>query len=309
VTILDDKVLNLPAQPGVYLFKDARGRVLYVGKAKRLSARVRSYLTGESSEPRLRELMAEAADVDVILTGSEAEALLLESTLIRQHKPHFNVLLKDDKSFPYVRVSVQEPVPRLSVTRNLRHDGARYLGPFTDVKRLRRTLREVRRIFPVRTCRNFEDYQRANRPCLSFHIHRCAGPCTTRSRATPEEYRGLIDGLLLFLRVVTRTLLRRLRAKWRKLDDSATARGPTPGSIAARKVRMPQNVITRGGRDADASGLARHGARAAVAVCSCAAAGRGEGSRLVTPAKPRERAASRSSSGALPADGRPAAGS
>jgi excinuclease ABC subunit C len=269
VTILGDKVLNLPAQPGVYLFKDARGRVLYVGKAKRLSARVRSYLTGESSEPRLRELMAEAADVDVILTGSEAEALLLESTLIRQHKPHFNVLLKDDKSFPYVRVSVQEPVPRLSVTRNLRHDGARYLGPFTDVKRLRRTLREVRRIFPVRTCRNFEDYQRANRPCLYFHIHRCAGPCTTRSRATPEEYRGLIDGLLLFLTGRDQDLLRRLRTE---MEEASTTRryelaAQRRDQIALlEKVRMPQNVVTRGGRDADVLGLARHGARAAVAV-------------------------------------------
>jgi excinuclease ABC subunit C len=141
--------------------------VLYVGKAKSLSARVRSYLSGENSHPRLRELMAEAVDLDSILTDTEAEALLLEATLVRQHRPHYNVLLKDDKSFPYVRLSVQEEYPRLSVTRQVRSDGARYLGPYTDVKHLRRTLREVRRIFPVRTCRNFADYRRANRPCLA----------------------------------------------------------------------------------------------------------------------------------------------
>src|SRR5262245_12201941 len=108
-------------------------------------------------------MMAEAADLDVILTDSEVEALLLESTLIRQHRPRYNVLLKDDKSFPYVKLSVQEEFPRLSITRQVRPDGARYLGPFTDVKLLRRTLRDVRRVFPVRTCRNFEDYQRRDR--------------------------------------------------------------------------------------------------------------------------------------------------
>ena len=125
--------------------------------------------------------MERAADLDTILTATEAEALLLEATLIRRHRPHFNILLKDDKSFPYVRISVQEEFPRLSVTRRVLNDGARYLGPYTNVKALRRMLREIRRIFPVRTCRNFEDYRRTNRPCLYFHIRRCTGPCTTRS--------------------------------------------------------------------------------------------------------------------------------
>ena len=131
--------------------------------------------------------MSQARDLDWILTDTEVEALLLEATLIRQQAPHYNVLLKDDKSFPYVRVSVQEAVPRLSITRQVRDDGARYLGPYTDVKALRRTLREIRRIFPVRTCRNFEDYRRSNRPCLYFHIGRCVGPCTTRSRVSPPK--------------------------------------------------------------------------------------------------------------------------
>ncbi|MEK7330093.1 MAG: GIY-YIG nuclease family protein, partial [Candidatus Eisenbacteria bacterium] len=120
MSLLSEKILNLPALPGVYLFKDARGRVLYVGKAKRLSQRVRSYLAEDGADPRHRELMGEAADLDVILADSEVEALLLEATLIRQHRPHYNILLKDDKSFPYVRLSVQEEFPRLSVTRNLR---------------------------------------------------------------------------------------------------------------------------------------------------------------------------------------------
>src|SRR5206468_10400536 len=133
------------------------GGVIYVGKARRLSSRVRAYLAGDSERAQIADMMAEAADLDVILTDTEVEALLLESTLIRQHKPRYNILLKDDKSFPYVKISVQEEFPRLSITRQIRDDGARYLGPFTDVKLLRRTLREVRRAFPVRTCRNFED--------------------------------------------------------------------------------------------------------------------------------------------------------
>jgi excinuclease ABC subunit C len=266
VSVLSEKILNLPAAPGVYLFKDAGGAVLYVGKALRLSSRVRSYLAGEGNRPFLAELMDEASDLDVILTDSEVEALLLESTLIRQHKPRFNILLKDDKSFPYVKITVQEEVPRLSVTRQVRHDGARYLGPFTDVKLLRRTLREVRRVFPVRTCRNFEDYRRSNRPCLYFHIHRCVGPCTTRTRATPEEYRALVDGLILFLNGRDQELLGRLQSE---MEQASTERRY---EIAARRrdqihllerVRMPQKVVARRG-DADVLGAARHGARACV---------------------------------------------
>src|SRR5262245_43388935 len=212
------------------------------------------------------ELMSEAADLDVILTDSEVEALLLESTLIRQHKPRFNIRLKDDKSFPYVKLSVQEPFPRLSITRHVRHDGARYLGPFTDVKLLRRTLREVRRVFPVRTCRNFEDYVRAARACLYVYIRRCVGPCTTRSPVTPEEYRALVDGLILFLTGRDQELLSRLH---REGEEASAERRY---EIAARRrdqihllerVRLPQKVVARRGDD-DVLGLARHGTSAAV---------------------------------------------
>ena len=268
MSVLSDKILNLPAAPGVYLFKDVPGRVLYVGKAKRLSQRVRSYL-GEDAGPWHAELMREASDLDVILTDSEVEALLLEATLIRQHRPHYNVLLKDDKSFPYVRLSVQEEFPRLSVTRHVRSDGARYLGPFTDVKLLRRTLRQVRRIFPVRTCRNFEDYRRADRPCLYYHIKRCAGPCYSRAAVRPEEYRALVEGLFMFLTGRDDELLTRLR---REMDEAAGAR---QYEAAARRrdqirllenARMPQKVVTARGRDADVLGLARHGRRAVVAA-------------------------------------------
>ena len=269
MTQLSRKIADLPALPGVYLFKGARGEVLYVGKAMSLVSRVRSYLAPDPQRPLMSEMMDRAVDVDTILTASEVEALLLESTLVRQHRPHYNVLLKDDKSFPFVKLSVQEEWPRLSVTRRVLDDGARYIGPFTDVKALRRTLRDLRRIFPVRTCRNFEDYRRQDRPCLYFHIRRCAGPCYTRAHVDRGEYLGLIDGLLLLLTGRNDELLARLR---REMTAAATAR---QYEIAAQRrdqiavlerARVPQSVVSADPRDTDVLGFARHGDRAAIAT-------------------------------------------
>ena len=265
---LREKIHGLPAEPGVYLFKDARGKVLYVGKARQLVHRVRNYL-GADVEPRIAEMVGKAADLDVVLTASEAEALLLEASLIRQHRPYYNVLLKDDKSYPYVRISVQEEFPRLSVTRQVRADGARYLGPYTDVKLLRRTLREIRRVFPVRTCRNFEDYRKSNRPCLYYHIRRCAGPCTTRSGVGAVEYRGIVDGLLLFLTGRDQDLTRRLKeemeaaASTRDFERAARRRDQI---LLLEGARKPQSVMAPTARDADIAGVARHGDDVEVAL-------------------------------------------
>ncbi len=264
---LSQKVQNLPAVPGVYLFKDGSGKVLYVGKAKSLIHRVRNYLAPDLADPRLRELMTRATDLDTVLTDTEVEALLLEATFIRQYQPHYNIRLTDDKSYPYVKISVQEEFPRLSIVRLVRDDGARYLGPFTDVKRLRRTLRELRRIFPVRTCRNFEDYRRSNRPCLYFHIKRCAGPCTTRSRTTPAEYRALVDQLILFLTGRDDALVHRLRAEMEQASEARrfeTAAQRRDQLQLLESARRPQNVVGQGGRDTDVLGVARLGRRAAV---------------------------------------------
>jgi excinuclease ABC subunit C len=263
------KIADLPALPGVYLFKDARGEVLYVGKANQLASRVRSYLTHDPGRPMLDEMRGRIADVDTILTGSEVEALLLESTLIRQHRPHYNVLLKDDKSFPFVKLTVQEEWPRLSVTRRVLDDGARYVGPFTDVKALRRTLRDLRRIFPLRTCRNFEDHRRQDRPCLYFHIRRCAGPCYSRARVDRSEYRGWVEGLLLLLTGRNDELLARLR------QEMAAAAAARRFEVAAQRrdqirlmerARVPQAMVGSDPRDTDVLGFARHGDRAAIAT-------------------------------------------
>ncbi len=267
MSTLAEKIADLPPAPGVYLFKDALGEVLYVGKAASLAVRVRSYLSHDPQRPRMDEMMVRAADLDVILTDTEAEALLLESTLIRQHRPHFNVLLKDDKSFPFVKLSMQDDFPRLSVTRRVRDDGARYLGPFTDVKTLRRALRELRRVFPLRTCRNFEDYRRQDRPCLYFHIKRCAGPCYSRARVDRAAYRSMAEGLMLLLSGRNEELLERLRA------EMAGAAGARRYELAAQRrdqirllerAQVPQKMVTGDPRDTDVIGVARHGERGAV---------------------------------------------
>jgi excinuclease ABC subunit C len=269
VSHLSEKIAALPALPGVYLFKDARGEVLYVGKAVNLASRVRAYLVHDPQRPQMDEMRERAADLDTIVTGTEVEALLLESTLIRQHRPHYNVLLKDDKSFPFVKVSVQEEWPRLSITRRVVDDGARYVGPFTDVKSLRGTLRDLRRIFPLRTCRNFEDYRRRDRPCLYYHIRRCAGPCYSRARVDPSAYRAMIDDLLLLLAGRNDELVRRFRedmvraSEERRYELAATRRDQI---ALLERARVPQSVVSADPRDTDVLGFARHGDRAAIAT-------------------------------------------
>ena len=266
---LSEKIATLPALPGVYLFKDPRGEVLYVGKAVNLASRVRSYLSHDPQRPQMDEMRERAVDVDTILTGSEVEALLLESTLIRQHRPHYNILLKDDKSFPFVKLSVQEEWPRLSVTRRVVDDGARYVGPFTDVKALRSTLRDLRRIFPLRTCRNFDEHRRQNRPCLYYHIRRCAGPCYSRARVERATYMRMVDDLVLLLSGRNDELLGRLKldmaraAEARRYEVAAQRRDQI---ALLERARVPQSMVTSDPRDTDVLGFARSGDRAAIAT-------------------------------------------
>ena len=172
-TILD-KIPHLPESPGVYLWKDAEGRVLYVGKAKRLRSRVRNYTSSDHRESvKTRLLMQQVCELDTIVVPSEAHALVLEANLIKEHKPRFNIALRDDKSYPYIKVTVQEPFPRVWVTRRIVNDGARYFGPYTDVGAMRRALELVKRIFTVRSCNHDMPRQMPERACLDHHIGRC----------------------------------------------------------------------------------------------------------------------------------------
>ncbi len=259
---LEAKLRLLPSLPGVYLFKGAAGEVLYVGKAKRLNARVGSYFTGEPEHPKTRALVECVRDLDTIVTESEMEALLLEITLIQQHQPPYNINLKDNKSYPFLRVSVQDPVPLLSIVRRPSPDGARYFGPFTEVKRLRQTLRVLRTAFPVRTCAQLPE-----RACFNYHIGRCVAPCD--GHATHAEHRALVDDLVAFLSGHGRDLLQTLRTRMeehaaaRRYEEAARVRDQMRG---LRGLLAPQNVAVLGDYEADALGFTRDGDLAILVV-------------------------------------------
>src|ERR671939_428926 len=201
------KITFLPESPGVYLWKDAEGRVLYVGKAKRLRSRVRSYFASDHTESvKTRALVRQIADLETIVVPSEAHALILENNLIKEYRPRFNIALRDDKSYPYIKVTLQEPFPRVIVTRKLMNDGARYFGPYTDVGAMRRALNVVKRIFTVRSCNYDMPRQMPERPCLDYYIKRCKAPCILAQ--SEAEYRAMIDEVVYFLEGKTDEVVR-----------------------------------------------------------------------------------------------------
>ena len=265
---LASKVPMLPESPGVYLWKDAEGTVLYVGKAKRLRSRVRSYVNADHQEsPRTRVLMAHAADFETIVVPSEAHALVLEANLIKEYKPRYNIALRDDKSYPYIKVTLQEPFPRVLVTRRLESDGARYFGPYTDVSAMRRALNVVKRIFTVRSCSYDMPNTMPERACLDHHIGRCKAPCILAQ--TMDEYRAMIDEVVLFLDGKTAEVVRRVRER---MDDASNhldfERAAELRDVLRKLETMeePTVVLQVEGGDRDVIGYARDGEEAVVAV-------------------------------------------
>lgn len=207
---IDQILQNLPAKPGVYLHKNVQGKVIYVGKAVNLKNRVRSYFHRSASQasPKTRRLVEEIADIEFIVAESELEALLLENTLIKKHQPRYNVRLKDDKRYPYIKVHWQDSYPRVTTTRHLQNDGARYFGPYTAAWAAYQTLDLVRKNFPYLTCtRNIDGND--DRACLYYHIGRCAAPCI--GAVTLAEYRQIIDNLCDFLSGNTEPMVADLR--------------------------------------------------------------------------------------------------
>lgn len=218
--LLSTKLQNLPASPGVYQFKDSTGKILYVGKAKSLKSRVRSYFQSRSQSSRLDIMIRKIADIEIISTDNEVEALILELNLIRELKPRYNVNLKDDKSYPYI-VITNEPFPRVFPTRRKRNDGSRYFGPYTDVKNMRYALKSVRDIFAIRSCKlNLTDESiKAGKfkVCLDYHINKCDGPC--EGFQTRLEYSEMIDQVAKLLNGKTQTLVREMRANMHTLAE------------------------------------------------------------------------------------------
>src|SRR5215216_464022 len=204
------KLPHLPDGPGVYLWKGRDGTTLYVGKAKRLRSRVRSYFSNDQLDSiKTRHLVGLIGDLETIVVPSEAHALILEANLIKEYRPRFNIALRDDKSYPYIKVTVQEPFPRVFVTRRLIDDGARYFGPYTDVGAMRRALNVVKRLFTVRSCSYDMPREMPERACLDHHIGRCKAPCILAQ--SQADYRSMIDEVLLFLDGRTDEVIRRVR--------------------------------------------------------------------------------------------------
>src|SRR5919108_6196600 len=207
---LQRKLDTLPEGPGVYLWKGPDGEVLYVGKAKRLRSRVRSYFaTDFAGSPRNNVLQRLIADVETIVVPSEPGSLILENNLIKEYRPRFNIRLKDDKSYPSIAVTLGEPFPRVLVTRKRDILGARYFGPYTDVGQLRRTLAIVRRLYTVRSCPDDIPHERRERPCLDYYIGRCKAPCV--GWQSMEDYRRMGEGVLRFLEGKTADVRDRVR--------------------------------------------------------------------------------------------------
>ena len=260
--LVAEKLKLLPDSPGVYIMKDARGKIIYVGKAIVLKNRVRQYFQSSRNQaPKVRAMVSHVADFETIMTANEVESLILEANLIKKHRPRYNIRLKDDKSYPYVKVTVQEEYPRVFITRRVLRDGARYFGPYTNVTALRDSLKLLKRLFPLRTCRTMPD-----RPCLEYHIKRCLAPCV--AKVTAEDYRAMIRAVLLFLEGRTDDVERELEQRMTLAAEAyhfETAARLRDQLSAVRKAAERQNIVTGAG-DQDAVGMARSAAGVCVQI-------------------------------------------
>lgn len=265
---IKEKLKGLPKQPGVYLMKDHRERIIYVGKAKALRHRVRSYFQKIDwrAQPKAAALVKRIHDFDYMVTETEVEALILEGNLIKKHKPRYNVLLKDDKAFPFIKIT-GEAFPRVEVTRKILKDGARYFGPYTDAKAMRRTLDLIRKVFPLRTCPHAGQWASMDRPCLDYYIDRCPGPC--KGHISEADYGDIVDQVSSFLSGKKKDLISRLK------NRMAEASNNLQYELAARirdqinaidNAVIKQRVVTYEEVDRDIIGLARDDGDVCVAV-------------------------------------------
>src|SRR5437899_5962822 len=226
---LETQLKTLPARPGVYVFRGGDAGVLYVGKAKSLRARVRSYFQqGGDGRAGIAQMAVRVADVEFIVTGTEVEALHLEQNLVKRHRPPFNVRLRDDKSFPYIAVTVEDEYPRVMFTRERHRRGVVYFGPYANAKKVRETLDVLNRVFPYRPCEGPKPGRHSWIPCLDYHIDRCLAPCV--GYVSKEDYRKIIDQVIGFLSGDTEPIQRELAQKMRdaaadeRFEDAARYR-------------------------------------------------------------------------------------
>ena len=259
---LTAQVALLPEKSGVYMMRDAAGKIIYVGKAVNLKNRVRSYFQQRGLSPKTEALVARIVTFETIVTASEMEALILECNLIKKHRPRYNISLRDDKSYPFVKVTWNEEYPRVYATRRVEKDGAKYYGPYASAGAMHETLALLKRLFPLRSCRSMD----ARRPCLEFHINRCMAPCAGLVDAA--TYREMVKTVCLFLEGrsadVEKDLKRRMLAASDEMKFELAGR-LRDQLAAVRNVTEKQNIVTGAG-DQDVLGLARMGGQSCVQV-------------------------------------------
>jgi len=259
----------LPAKPGVYLFKDKEGKVIYVGKAANLNSRVRSYFGAPSSlSAKIQRLVSKIQDFEFVVTSSEQEALILECNMIKKYTPRYNVRLKDNKTFPYLKIDINEDWPGVYITRRVQKDGARYFGPFASAGSVRKTLRLIKKIFPFRSCRKRIE-GKDKRPCLDYYIRRCLGPCV--GAVEKQEYHDVINQVILFLQGKQELILRELNTKMKaaaqqlQFERAALLRDQIK---AIEKVIEGQRIATTLQGEKDIIGLAQNEKQAYVKLFS-----------------------------------------
>jgi excinuclease ABC subunit C len=262
---IEERLKEIPTSPGVYLHKDAAGKVIYVGKAKNLRSRVRSYFRARPFDRKTDALVENISDLEFIVTDNEVEALILEATLVKQHKPRYNIKLQDDKSYPHLKLTVNEPFPKVVITRRIQRDGALYFGPFLPAALARRTIDVINRTFQLRTC-DIEIDGKAPRPCLEYHIKRCLGPCV-KGLCTPEQYQEAVRDVRLLLEGRNRELADTLEERMMEASEE------TRYELAAKyrdlrktviRLSDQQKMATTSEDDIDIFGYYREGNRLAL---------------------------------------------
>lgn len=251
--LLAEKLKTLPDSPGVYIMKNSDGKIIYVGKAVVLKNRVRQYFHSQKNHgAKVRAMVAKISDFETIVTATEVEALILECNLIKKYRPRYNISLKDDKSYPSIKLTLNETFPRIFVTRQIKRDGSKYFGPYTDGAAVKETLKLLRKIFPLRTCKTFP-----KRPCLEFHIKRCLAPCA--EKVSREDYFSIVHAAEKFLEgktsEVQKNLSEKMSAAAAELNFESAAKFRDI-LLAVRKVSEKQKIVTNSG-DLDIIGLAR----------------------------------------------------
>ena len=237
---LEEKIRMLPDSPGCYLMKDDHGEIIYVGKAVNLKNRVRSYFRDTAHTPKVAAMIAHIDDFDILLCETNLEALILECNLIKLHKPYYNILLKDDKHYPYLKVDMRQPFPRLEICRRMEKDGAKYFGPYIGANAVRQVIEAVRDVFPIRSCRQALPAKNPKRPCMNYDIGRCMAPCA--GKCTEETYRTMMEGVLSFLGGDYETVVKKLRAD---MEEAAAAMRYEKAAKIRDKIKDVEGLMER----------------------------------------------------------------